>query len=79
MQHGTPSKIMSLSSPQSSPNPAPTQFTHPDVFPVNVSPLHLPSHTLDITGDLEIDFALSSFVDSHESRKYENLEIVVEE
>jgi hypothetical protein len=79
MQHGTPSKIMSLNSPQSSPNSRPTQFTHPDVFPVNVSPLHLPSHTLDITGDLEIDFALSSFVADHQSRKYENLEIVVDE
>ena len=80
MQHGTPSKIKSLNSPTF---PA-TQFTHPDIVPVNSSPsqsstYQLPSHTLDITGDLEIDFALSSFVGSHESRNYENLEIVVEE
>ncbi len=79
LQHGTPSIIRSLNSPQSSSNFPATQFTHPDVFPVNVSPQHLPSPTLDITGDLEIDFALSSFAGSHESRKYENLEIVVEE
>jgi hypothetical protein len=79
LQHGTPSIIRSLNSPQSSSSFPPTQFTHPDVFPVNVSPQHQSSPTLDITGDLEIDFALSSFVDSHESRKYENLEIVVEE
>jgi hypothetical protein len=79
MQHGTPSTIRSLNSSQSSPNFPATQFTHPDIVPVNASPHHLPSHTLDITGDLEIDFALSSFVDSHESRNYENLEIVVDE
>jgi hypothetical protein len=79
MQHGTPSIIRSLNSPQSLSSFPATQFTHPDVFPVNVSPQHLPSPTLDITGDLEIDFALSSFTGSHESRKYENLEIVVEE
>jgi hypothetical protein len=84
MQHGTPSTIRSLNSPQSSPNLPATQFTHPDIVPVNSAPSqssthHLPSHTLDITGDLEIDFALSSFVDSHESRNYENLEIVVDE
>ena len=78
-QHGTPSTIRSLNSPQSSPNFASTQFTHPDIFPVSASSQHLPSPTLDVTGDLEIDFALSSFVGSHESRKYENLEIVVEE
>ncbi len=79
IQHGTPSTIRSLNSPPSSPNFAPTQFTHPDVFPVSASSQHLPSPTLDVTGDLEIDFALSSFVGSHESRDYENLEIVVEE
>ena len=84
MQHGTPSTIRSLNSSQSSPNFPATQFTHPDITPVNSSPRpssapYLPSHTLDITGDLEIDFALSSFVDSHESRNYENLEIVVDE
>ncbi len=79
MQHGTPSTIRSLNSPQSSPNFPATQFTHPDIVPVSASPHHLPSHTLDITGDLEIDFALSSFVGSHESRNYENLEIVVDE
>ena len=79
MQHGTPSTIRSLNSPQSSSNFSPTQFTHPDVFPVGASPQHLPSPTLDVTGDLEIDFALSSFVGSHESRNYENLEIVVDE
>jgi hypothetical protein len=83
-QHGTPSKIKSLNSPQSSPTFPATQFTHPDIVPVNSSPsqpstYQLPSHTLDITGDLEIDFALSSFVASHESRNYENLEIVVDE
>jgi hypothetical protein len=79
MQHGTPSTIRSLNSPQSSPNFPATQFTHPDIAPVNASPHHLPSHTLDITGDLEIDFALSSFVADYESRNYENLEIVVDE
>jgi hypothetical protein len=83
MQHGTPSTIRSLNSPPSSPSFPATQFTHPDIVPVNSasqsSPHHLPAHTLDITGDLEIDFALSSFVDSHESRNYENLEIVVDE
>jgi hypothetical protein len=79
IQHGTPSTIRSLNSPQSSPNFPATQFTHPDIVPVNTSPHHLPSHTLDITGDLEIDFALSSFVADHQSRKYENLEIVVDE
>jgi hypothetical protein len=78
-QHGTPSKIRSLNSPQSSPNFSATQFTHPDIVPVSASPQHLPAHTLDITGDLEIDFALSSFVDTHQSRNYENLEIVVED
>ena len=79
MQYGTPSTIKSLNSPPSSPNFAATQFTHPDVFPVSAAPHHLPSPTLDVTGDLEIDFALSSFVASHQSRDYENLEIVVEE
>jgi hypothetical protein len=84
MQHGTPSTIRSLNAPPSSPNFPATQFTHPDIVPVNAAPsqsstYHLPSHTLDITGDLEIDFALSSFVGNHESRNYENLEIVVEE
>ncbi len=79
MQYGTPSTIKSLTSPPSSPNFAATQFTHPDVFPVSAAPHHLPSPTLDVTGDLEIDFALSSFVASHQSRDYENLEIVVEE
>jgi hypothetical protein len=84
MQHGTPSTIRSLNAPPSSSNFPATQFTHPDIVPVNAAPsqsstYHLPSHTLDITGDLEIDFALSSFVGNHESRNYENLEIVVEE
>ncbi|MCY7368722.1 MAG: hypothetical protein LH474_11295 [Chamaesiphon sp.] len=79
IQHGTPSSIRSLNQPQSSPNFPATQFTHPDIVPVNASPQHLPAHTLDITGDLEIDFALSSFGDSHQSRNYENLEIVVED
>jgi hypothetical protein len=79
IQHGTPSTIRSLNSPQSSPNFPATQFTHPDITPVNSSPHHLPSHTLDVTGDLEIDFALSSFVADYESRNYENLEIVVDE
>ena len=79
VQHGTPSTIRSLNSPQPSPNFPATQFTHPDIVPVTVSPYHLPSHTLDVTGDLEIDFALSSFVSDHGSRNYENLEIVVEE
>ncbi len=83
MQHGTPSTIKSLNSPQSSPTFPATQFTHPDIVPVNSAPsqsstYHLPAHTLDITGDLEIDFALSSFVGSHD-RNYENLEIVVDE
>ena len=79
LQHGTPSKIKSLNSPQSSPNFSATQFTHPDIVPVNASLHHLSPHTLDITGDLEIDFALSSFGNSHPARNYENLEIVVEE
>ncbi len=78
MQHGTPSTIRSLNSPQSSPIFPSTQFTHPDIVPIGAAPYHLPAPTLDITGDLEIDFALSSFVDSHESRDYENLEIVVD-
>lgn len=78
-QHGTPSTIRSLNSPQSSHNFSPTQFTHPDVFPVSASPHYLSSPTLDVTGDLEIDFALSSFASSHDAHNYENLEIVVEE
>ena len=76
IQRGTPSTIRSLNSPSNFPA---TQFTHPDIVPVNSSPHILPSHTLDVTGDLEIDFALSSFVADHGSRNYENLEIVVEE
>ena len=78
VQRGTPSTIRSLNSPQS-PNFPATQFTHPDIVPVNASLYHLPSHTLDVTGDLEIDFALSSFVADHGSHNYENLEIVVDE
>ena len=76
IQRGTPSTIRLLNSPSNFPA---TQFTHPDIVPVNSSPHILPSHTLDVTGDLEIDFALSSFVADHGSRNYENLEIVVEE
>lgn len=88
MLHGTPSKIRSLNSPQLLTNPptypSESLFTHPDIVPVPSSTSqssnpHSSSHTLDITGDLEIDFALSSFGDGHESHNYENLEIVVDE
>ena len=79
LQHGTPSTIRSLNSPLASPTFPSTQFTHPDVVPVGATTYHLPANTLDVTGDLEIDFALSSFIGSHQSRNYENLEIVVEE
>lgn len=83
-QHGTPSIIRSLNSQPSPPHFPATQFAHPDILPVNStssssSTYHLPSPTLDVTGDLEIDFALSSFAPNHESRNYENLEIVVDE
>jgi hypothetical protein len=68
-------------SPQDRP-PSPS-FTHPDIVPV--SPTHsqpersrAESPYLDITGDLEIDFALSSFVHQHEAGNYDNLEIVVD-
>jgi hypothetical protein len=86
MLHGTPSNIRSLNSPQSPTNtpthPSAALFTHPDIVPVPSSTSqssnpHIPSHTVDITGDLEIDFALSSY--THESHNYENLEIVVDE
>lgn len=56
-------------------------FTHPDIVPVNsapTSPHHTPLNN-DITGDLEFDFALSSFVQPHDAHKYENLEVVVED
>jgi hypothetical protein len=58
-------------------------FSHPDIVPVAASrsqptQARIESPYLDITGDLEIDFALSSFVDQHEPGKYENLEIVVD-
>ena len=58
-------------------------FTHPDIVPVNStstsqSPQQIPL-TNDITGDLEIDFALSSFVVPPTTHKYENLEVVVED
>lgn len=86
MLHGTPSQIRSLNLPQSPTNsptdPSASLFTHPDIVPVpsptsQSSNPHIPSHTVDITGDLEIDFALSSY--AHESHNYENLEIVVDE
>jgi hypothetical protein len=56
-------------------------FTHPDIVSVNsasTSPPHTPL-TNDITGDLELDFALSSFVPPHDPHKYENLEVVVDD
>jgi hypothetical protein len=69
--------------------PAPTSqressFTHPDIVPVNLassnqqSPPSIEAPSVDVTGDLEIDFALTSFVHQHESGNYENLEIVVD-
>lgn len=71
-------------------------FTHPDVVPVNPStsshPLeprqqpqtHHQSHSIDITGDLEIDFAhatADSVSDNrhHAPRTYQNLEIVIDD
>jgi hypothetical protein len=68
----TPSTIPTLNLSPTTPR---SQFTHPDVFPVNSS---LTTPSLDITGDLEIDFALSSFVRPETARNYENLEIVVD-
>ena len=60
--------------------PQESLFTHPDIVPVNstsTSPHHTPLN--DITGDLELDFTLSSFVPPHDPHKYENLEVVVED
>jgi hypothetical protein len=64
------------------PIPSPS-FNHPDIVPVAVTrnqPAQAQSDSpyLDITGDLEIDFALSSFVRQYEAENYENLEIVVD-
>jgi hypothetical protein len=64
-------------------------FTHPDIVPVNPAPInHLPRATpqlqsqhlgVEITGDLEIDFALSTFVRHDGTHNYENLEIVIDD
>jgi hypothetical protein len=65
--------------------PRESSFTHPDIVPVKPTTHHpstqvrIESPAVDVTGDLEIDFALSSFVHQHESGNYENLEIVVDE
>ena len=78
---GTSSEIRSLHAPQPVDLASYHQaalFAHPDITPVKSAPTHCSTHSLDITGDLEIDFALASFVGSHESRDYENLEIVVD-
>jgi hypothetical protein len=66
--------------------PAPQQaFTYPGIVPVN-SASHTPAPTVDITGDLEIDFALASFGSTTASDyhyDYENiisnLEIVIDD
>jgi hypothetical protein len=64
-------------------------FTHPDVVPVNPSTIRhpldrRPSHSIDITGDLEIDFAHAtsdSISDRppYAPRNYQNLEIVIDD
>ncbi len=80
----------SLIQPQnrhSTPSPIPqreSSFTHPDIVPVNLassnqpSPPRIESPGVDVTGDLEIDLALASFVHQYEAGNYENLEIVVD-
>jgi hypothetical protein len=82
---GAPSTIRSLQSPQTPTAEHTYQqeslFTYPDIVPVNSAPMS-PHHTPlnnDITDDLELDFAISSFVPPHDAHKYENLEVVVED
>ncbi len=61
-------------------------FTYPGIVPVNPAS-HAPAPTVDITGDLEIDFALASFGSTvnplHHHDDYEeiisNLEIVLDD
>jgi hypothetical protein len=58
-------------------------FTHPDIAPVNPSPIdNLPTSPhlgIDITGDLELDFALSTRARHDDTHNYENLEIVIDD
>ncbi len=55
-------------------------FTHPDIVPVNLAsaPIHQAPHN-DITGDLELDFSLSSFTSPYDPLTYDHLEVVVED
>jgi hypothetical protein len=61
-------------------------FTYPGIVPVNPAS-HAPAPTVDITGDLEIDFALASFGSNDKPSNYHddhqriisNLEIVIDD
>jgi hypothetical protein len=79
---GTPVPISSLNSLQAAvavPIQSESRFTHPDIAPIEPATPHFPSPTVDVTGDLEIDFNLASFVEQHQTRNYDNLEIVIDD